>query len=71
MPGGSHRWTRRGRGWVMTRSELQAVAAALARMDAALDRCLLLARWRQPLPPPPTLRAAPSQDQGSGGKAHG
>ena len=36
MPGGWHRWTHRGRGWVMTRSDLKAVAAALARMDAAL-----------------------------------
>ncbi len=35
----------------MTRSELQAVAAALARMDAALDRCLLL-MLRQHSPPP-------------------
>jgi len=53
----------------MTPSERAAVAAALARMNVALDRCLLLARWRHPLPPP-ALRATPSQDQGSGGDAH-
>ena len=53
MPGGSHRRTRKGRGWVMTRSDdLRAVAAALARLDAALDRCLALIHQRQP--PPPT-----------------
>jgi hypothetical protein len=36
----------------MTRSELQTVADALARMDAALDRCLLLIHRQHP--PPPT-----------------
>ena len=53
----------------MTPSELQAVAAALARLDAALDRCLLLARWRHPMPLPPALRSDPSQ--GEEGGAHG
>lgn len=36
----------------MTPSELQAAAAALARMNAVLDRCLLLTLRQQP--PPPT-----------------
>jgi hypothetical protein len=54
----------------MTRSELKAIAAALARMDAALDRCLLLARWRHPMPPP-ALRAAQSQGEWAGGDEHG
>lgn len=35
----------------MTRSELEAVAAALARINAALDRCLVLIH-RQHRPPP-------------------
>jgi hypothetical protein len=36
----------------MTRSELEAAAAALARMNAVLDRCLLLTLRQHP--PPPT-----------------
>jgi hypothetical protein len=36
----------------MTRSELQAIAAALRRMDAALDQCLRLVHRQHP--PPPT-----------------
>ncbi len=32
----------------MTRSELQAIAATLARMNAALDRCLLLIHRHPP-----------------------
>lgn len=36
----------------MNRSELEAVAAALARINAALDRCLLLIHRQHP--PPPT-----------------
>lgn len=36
----------------MTRSELEAVAAALARINTALDRCLLLIHRQHP--PPPT-----------------
>jgi hypothetical protein len=36
----------------MTRSELEAVAAVLARMDAALDRCLRLIHRQHP--PAPT-----------------
>jgi len=36
----------------MTRSEVAAVAAALARMGAALDRCLALIHQQHP--PPPT-----------------
>lgn len=55
----------------MTPSERAAVAAALARMNAALDQCLLLARWRHPMPPPPALRAAPSQGDGGGGDDRG
>ena len=35
----------------MTRSELAAIAAALARVDALLDRALLLAHARHPLLP--------------------
>ena len=34
----------------MTRSEIEAVAAALARINAALDRCMALIH-RQHLPP--------------------
>lgn len=55
----------------MTRSELQAVAVALARVDAALDRCLVLARWRHPLPLPPALRSDPNQGDPAGGDDHG
>lgn len=49
----------------MTRSELEAVAAVLARMDAALDRCLLLIHRQHP---PPSTRSDdhnhPNQDHG-------
>ena len=53
----------------MTPSERAAVAAALARMSVALDRCLLLARWRHPMPPPAQWSAG--TDQREGGDAHG
>lgn len=36
----------------MTRSELEAVTAALARINAALDRCMALIHRQHP--PPPT-----------------
>lgn len=54
----------------MTPSERAAVAAALARMNVALDRCLLLARWRHPMPPP-ALRAVPNQGDAAGGDDRG
>jgi hypothetical protein len=55
----------------MTRSEdLAAIAATLARVDAALDRCMALARWHHPMPPP-ALRAVPSQGDPAGGDDRG
>lgn len=53
MPGGSRRWTRRGRRGTVTRSELQSIAAALTRVDAALDRCLELVRSHPAAARPP------------------
>ena len=39
----------------MTRSELQAIAAALARVDAAIDRCLLLSSRDPAAARPPAI----------------
>lgn len=55
----------------MPPSELQAIAAALARMSVALDQCMALARWRHPLPLPPAHRSEPNQGDPAGGDDHG